>query len=302
LGQHYVARFYLKAWTDEGMLYRLNRTTGVIKKKGLGGVANEKLFYRLSRLTSQEIEFLDGALLEPCPEPLRSMQRQFLKLYTLAPNLRAKLTADQLDPNTKALLDDEIAMSGERHHSRIEGCLKPLVDLMLSGNTSFLSDPRRAADFLYAICIQFTRTKRAREAAIRILGTKYQGCDPKRIWDVSSHIVATSVARSLYVDRGGFRIVLVDNATATPFITADQPIINIHDAQDGRPPDKLEYYYPLSPSKAMFYLEAQNARCYGSNLSELAVNNFNILMMKNSYEQVYSDSAEYLEMIRRCDL
>ena len=42
---HYVPCFYLRAWTEGGRLYCLKR--GKIYQKGLRGVANERLFYKL---------------------------------------------------------------------------------------------------------------------------------------------------------------------------------------------------------------------------------------------------------------
>jgi hypothetical protein len=172
---------------------------------------------------------------------------------------------------------------------------------MLAGDASFFSDPAKTADFLYAICVQFTRTKRARQAAIRVLGSRRATFDAARIWDMAGHIVASSVGQSLYADRHNFRIVLLHDGTQTPFITADQPIINFRCDNDDNPPEKLGFYYPLSPTRAMLYVEAPNADSYEPRVGDVAANNFNIMMMRHSYEQVYSNSSDYLEVMRKCD-
>ena len=92
---------------------------------------------------------------------------------------------------------------------------------------------------------------------------------------------------------------VVDNPTDTPFITSDQPIINLHANSTGKTPDKLEFFYPLSPRKAVLLIESSNPARVEPSLSAFAVNSYNVLMLRNSYEQVFSNSAEYLETIKR---
>jgi hypothetical protein len=69
------------------------------------------------------------------------------------------------------------------------------------------------------------------------------------------------VADSLYRARNKYNIVLLDNETAIPFVTGDQPIINVHATfGSGVPPEKLELFYPLSPKRAMAMFESTTER------------------------------------------
>lgn len=298
MGQHSVPRFYLKPWTQNGELYYLNRTTGRIRHCGVRGVANERLFYRLEKLTPEEVDLIKRGLIEPCREPLRSIQLNFLRLYMFAPTLKASVDVNCIDPKLRSLLEDQIANAAEHYHKRIEDCLKPFIASMLKGDTNFYSDAKKVANFLYAISVQFTRTNRAKQAFDFKMSGKYGGCNPQRIWNVASHILATSVGHSLYIDRQQFKLLLLDNDTDTPFITGDQPIINLDADLSSKPPNKLEYFYPLSPKKAMLLVENSNPICAGS-VSQIAVNHYNVLIAKNSYEQVYSNRSDYLETIRK---
>jgi len=90
---------------------------------------------------------------------------------------------------------------------------------------------------------------------------------------------------------------LLDNDTDTPFITADQPIINLEATHTGKPPDRLEFFYPLSPRRAMLLLELLT-RQNDFPISAVSVNHYNMMMVQNSYEQVFSNSEEYLSSIR----
>lgn len=297
MGQHYVPRFYLKAWAHKNVLQYLNLRTGVIRAAGLKGIANERLFYKLHNLTPEEIEMIKGAIIAPCPEHLRKIQLRYLALFIRAPRLKARLETRSIDPDFNSALDDAIANAAEHSHKWIEDCLKRFIDCMLADNCSFYSSAKQAADFLFAICVQFTRTKQARQAAIARLGTKCKGCDAERLWNPTSQIIAMSVGESLYADRHRYKLVLVDNDTRTPFVTGDQPIINLHAKWTGEPPNKLEFYYPLSPRKAMLLLE-QGTPPPCQPLSDMAVNSYNVLMAKNAYEQMFSNSAEYLKTVR----
>jgi hypothetical protein len=261
------------------------------------GVANERLFYQLNDLTPEEVDLIEHALIEPCSERLRALHRDSLRLYTFAPKLKKHAKSVSSDPTLMSVLEDMIDNDAERHHCRIESLLEPFVSSMLAGDTSFYSDDKEAAKFLYAICLQFTRTKRAKQAAILRIGTKYKGCDARRVWDVIGFLLATSVGQSLYVDRKQFKLLLLDNNTDEPFITGDQPIINLHATPICDIPEKLEYYYPLSPRKAMLLLEVSNQT--HASVSAIAVNRYNILIAEHSYQQLYSNSEEYLVTLRK---
>jgi hypothetical protein len=114
---------------------------------------------------------------------------------------------------------------------------------------------------------------------------------------VLAPVAAMAVAHSLYIDKNKFKLVLLDNNTQTPFLTADQPIVNLHCNHTGKPPEKLELYYPHSPRKAMLMLESSSSRG-DFPLSGVSVNGYNLMMVKNSYQQVFSNSKEYLNSIK----
>jgi Protein of unknown function (DUF4238) len=112
--------------------------------------------------------------------------------------------------------------------------------------------------------------------------------------------VANNVGLSLYSDRKRHTVLLLDNATGVPFVTADQPVINIAAGpKDTAPPAKFELYYPLSPTKAMLLIEPlSNLLPDSSSVSETFVHLYNLRMAAHSYRQVFSDSARVLESIR----
>jgi hypothetical protein len=52
----------------------------------------------------------------------------------------------------------------KNYHCIIERGLIPALDDTLEGNTSFYSDPKACYEFLYAVYVQYFRTKKMRAA------------------------------------------------------------------------------------------------------------------------------------------
>jgi hypothetical protein len=112
-------------------------------------------------------------------------------------------------------------------------------------------------------------------------------------------MVGINVGRSLYAERKLHTIVLLDNPTDVPFITADQPVINIASVPfDTAPPKKFELYYPLSPMKAMLLVESGDAATADTSVSETFVRLHNLRIAAHAYRQVFSNAPEPLESIR----
>jgi hypothetical protein len=292
--QHYVSRAYLRAWSEDERIYCLRE--GKVFRPNLTGVACERFFYRLQDLTPEEARLIEKGFIEGTSEPLRTLQRNFLSLHVTAPRLR-KQVPENVDPTFVSTLERIIAEGHEDFHQQIEDSLLVFLRKMLAGDTDFYSDARQAAEFLYDLCVQFTRTKQIREAAVAQIGAKFRGCDVRRMMGALSHVLAMNFGQNLYLDRKKFKLLLINNKTDTPFITADQPIINLQGTHTGKPPEKLEFFYPLSPTRAMFLLESSSKRG-DFVLSDISVNSYNMMIIQNSYEQVFSDSKGYLESIK----
>lgn len=291
--QHYVFQAYLRPWAERGLIYCLRE--GQIFRPNLTGVACERFFYRFQDLTPEELQLIERVFSNHPSEGLKAAQKDFMSLYSFPTKLRGHLSGGA-DPRLLDALDKAIAEGEEDYHQKIEDSLLVFLKKMLEGNTDFYSDNEQSASFLYFLCVQYMRTKRVREAAVGQIGADFRGCDVRRMMSVLAPVAAMAVAHSLYIDKNKFKLVLLDNDTETPFLTADQPIVNLHYTHTGKPPEKLELYYPLSPRKAMFLLESSSSRG-DFPLSAVSVNNYNVMIVKNSYEQVFSNSQEYLNSI-----
>lgn len=292
--QHYVFQAYLKPWADHDLVYCLRE--GKVFQANLTKFACERFFYRLQDLTPSELRLVEEFFGKHPSEPLKVIQKRFLEVYLFPTRLREQL-GRSADPNLLSALERVIAQGQEDYHQRIEDDLLVFLQRMLAGDIGFYSDSVQAASFLYAICVQYTRTKRTIEASIDVIGSEFNGCNVRRVMGALSPLMAMAVGHSLFIDREKFKLVLVDNDSDTPFITADQPVVNLQAEYTRKPPEKFELFYPLSPKKAMLLLETSSKRGEFP-LGEVSVNNYNMMMAKNSCEQIFSNSEEYLNGIK----
>jgi hypothetical protein len=165
---------------------------------------------------------------------------------------------------------------------------------------SFYEDSKRAMDFIHGLFVQYFRTKAVKERALQKENVLFD--DMERVWDVLSHIMAIEAGGSFFIDRRNFQIVVLDNDTQVPFITSDQPIINmLTDGKSFDVPEKMELYYPLSPTQATLYLEKSTPTGkFNNQVSIDDAHRYNQIMLDHSSLRVFSNSEEYLMFLKEC--
>jgi Protein of unknown function (DUF4238) len=294
--QHYVFRHYLSAWAVNGSLWVRRRGVPKVFPAATEKVAVERHFYKLQPVTEPDVQLIRLLLLERVPYYVKERCEVLIHNFTM-PSL-IKEVINPTNPNLKEIsdwLDEHIINAEENIQCDMESQLMKGLDDMMNGKTDFYSDDDAAQEFIHAICFQYMRTKKLR-AGIEALPfpPPVPGADMKRCSNLYMLISAMVVADTIYRRRKQFRIVLLDNTSKTPFIAGDQPIVNTHATfREGIEPERLEFFYPLSPTRAMAFVDVSTER--PPVASEDEVERFNEMMVWHSHEQVFSDSREYLE-------
>lgn len=305
--QHYVFRSYLNPWSKNERIWCLRR--GQIFRSNLTGIACERFFYKSYPLTDEERDFVTKAVIEVegTPEPLKEVLYLLLDLYCFGHKAKEKLKSYAL--NIEPDQESELAMLSEKEHllntliengaedwlAGIEDDFLPFLLQMREGKTEFYADFKSAGKFMLGLCVQSARTKRLQEASLRVMGQKIGSRNTRHMMSVTAHLMSIRLSFNLFRDRTSFKLEIIENESDTPFITADQPVINLHGDADpaSAPPERLEFFYPISPKRAMVFLEKNTA--LPLKVGELSVNNYNVRLAQHSHEQIFSDSREYLE-------
>jgi hypothetical protein len=193
------------------------------------------------------------------------------------------------------IIDSLIELGAEDWIAGIEDDFLAFLEQLRGGKTAFYDVAATAMPFIFGLCVQFSRTKQVREAALRAMGPEIQGRRTLHMMSAMQHLMAIRISHSLNADRKSFKVEVIENESDTPFIATDQPLINLHgDADPTSPaPERLEFFYPLSPKRAMVFLEKDTF--IPLRLSGIAVNNYNVIMAQHSHEQIFSNSKEFLE-------
>jgi hypothetical protein len=105
---------------------------------------------------------------------------------------------------------------------------------------------------------------------------------------------SVNIGAALFSERKRRRLLLVRNPTIVPFVTGDQPVINLH-ATTPLPPTQLSFYYPISPTLALILSESDEEPVYSSgSLSPIQASQLNGQMLESSHSQVFGNSKEVL--------
>jgi hypothetical protein len=298
---HKVARFYLKSWDEKGRDSKHAQVfclqDGKVRLSNLKNIAAENYFYRLRQLNESDVKFIREIAITGSPEQLKPYHERLLCWFLLPHEIRHKIGNPYTDVTSQLAqnLDAMIVGMNERLHTSIEEDFKPFLEHMLNGDSGFYAEPPAAAKFLRGIAAQYLRTDLTKKAE-RIW--KSGGFEViERTANILVHIFSINLGFSLYADRERYKLVILENHTNIPFVTTDQPVINIAaNPSQTKPPDKFELYYPLSPTKAMLLVEPSSDH-FACNLSAMSVNVYNSHMAAHSYQQIYANSRHVLEAL-----
>lgn len=292
---HYVSQFYLRPWADGERVYCLRR--GHIRAIGLKDVAIERDFYQVRDLQPDDIQVLRRGVIEPSEAWAKPLHEHLLEIFArVAAFNRCLAQRPDVSNELRKAQAELISNLDEDYHSSIEHDLQIGLKSLLVGSTDFFSDVRIAGGFLRALALQSLRTKKRRQMMCGLVRIPIPGAAMERMWGPMIHMLAVNIGGSLLRDRHLFRIILLKNETQLPFITGDQPVININDDRDPRGiPSEIEFYYPLSPKSAMwFVLTSKAPKPRTLDLTEEEVRSYNARIANNHHEQLYANEEKAL--------
>lgn len=261
-------------------------------------IGQEKDFYKLKKLSKENVEFIKALAIDPSPEHLQKLNQGWIDMFNLVFKIRDFTDERGIkDPTLDKMLDEYIHNLEEDLHTSIENSSIKFLNAILNENLDFYKNDDDCIEFMHFICVQYMRTNNIKQSVIAAT-EQSKLVDIEDIWNVLTHILATNMGWSLYSDRKNLKLVLLSNSSDVSFITGDQPIINTYSTGKGNiePPTKLELYYPVSPVHAIMLTEKD---CYVSGekivLSINEVEEYNKHIVKQSHNQIYSNSKLDLE-------
>ncbi len=294
--QHYVWRFYLEAWAESGNFSCYFQDRQVVTRTQPKSIAAQRYFYEIPRLSEDDLIFLrlfnsfikDRRLRKLNDEFISNTQRAFkIQDHTRKRVLKNKTPSP--DKRGDQQFQRELL---ENFHSRIEHDNMENLKSLREGDSSFYAITDRRIKFIHFLCIQYFRTANM-QRRMGNMPSIVCGHDPKRTANIFNIILAHNTAASLIADHSYYKISILENHTTTPFITSDQPVINLFDCHKS---NDICFYYPIKPDIALiFSTETKN-----TNPTIYEIETLNCILYNKSHNQLFSNNTEYLkELVRR---
>jgi hypothetical protein len=292
--QHHVWQHYLESWSIDDRVWVCRE--GHIFNTSTENVAVERHFYKVYRLADDEINLI-RVILGDQRHPRAKEADNDLWFRLMAPvqivdqNRERISNIEEVDEH----IDVHLTNTLEDYHSENEGRFVPILKLIRNGDLSFLRDQSADIQFFHFVGLQYMRTKGVRERSIQITQEE-NGLDISRIWPILSIFLGSDLGLNLYLDRTRRQITLVGNCTGVPYVTSDQPVINL----DEKPTERFALYYPITPKIALLLSEVDEEPAFSTHtLTAEQVVRLNERMAVASHSQVVADREAALPSISR---
>ncbi len=265
-------------------------------KTDLMNVAQARYFYKLGEMTERDIAFLKS-MIEINKSPLiRSTAEAWVdaiqKIFQYKRHLISKGVGEHA---LSEFVDEASKQLGEDYQGLIERSGGKYLPLLLESSNFCISKDEEYIDFVFFVMNQYFRTSRIRENLKRNLEGALPGYVDRSMGAIIP-VMSTLVASTIAGKRGSLVPYLVENKTDVNFISGDQPVINTcaADVSFNEVVGSGEFYYPISPRKAVF-LSENDAYSTGEIVEPEVVRELNRKMVISAERQIFSVGESELE-------
>lgn len=299
---HYVWARYLKAWATRNDIHYITKK-GLPATDSVKGLARELGFYKITPFNDDDLLYI-RTISKLASDDLQSLHMGFLENFIAISNVlksRSKYHHADTDLASQILQFNIL----EDMHGKIEREAWPLISELRRGNIDLLIDQHQRSYFCFYIAQQLIRTKAVRDksfdASSRNL-PEFVTSAMRRNWWFVSFMLGINLGKGL-LETPKDRHFLIENKTGKPFITSDRPVVNVHSCLKvtlpDNPPEKLDLYYPLSPTHAYMINDSEDY----SHLKEMVtiedVAHLNKCMAETCGETVYGATRESILQVRQ---
>ncbi|HPS57858.1 MAG TPA: DUF4238 domain-containing protein [Spirochaetota bacterium] len=218
---------------------------------------------------------------------MKNFNENWITIFTNIFEVRNKIIKSGIENiEHDEMIDILINNLEEEYHSLIENMAMKYIDQLRSDQYEFYSIDESNSEFNIYICIQYFRTENRKEKLLEGISKK-ENINIENIWNVLRIIMATNMAALLSINKEHWELIFLKNENDIAFITGDQPVINLA-AKHGEKTERLELYYPITPTSAIIIKRKTNQRVKEKYLSESEVIYYNNQIKNNSYQQIYA--------------
>jgi hypothetical protein len=304
---HHVWAEYLRRWSSNGRDVHYTTAKGNIVCDSVKGLAMEKHFYQIEPLNDSHIKVIKGFSALSPDDNLQKLHMSYLNDFLLRQYLEQKYKQSgvELEDAEKILHATKCNML-EDLHSAHENEVQPIISALASRKLEILSDPKNLMLFVQFFGHQISRTKTFKDTCIAGISGSNSNTDISiaaimdECWWFLSYMFGMNIGADLYATRKVDKHCLLVNDTETPFITSDQPIVNVHELLQHdviKPPndEQCDFYYPISPQVAYMINKSDRFQRGIVEVSNDIVNELNIKVARKANVSIISNSTDSLK-------
>lgn len=295
---HYVWANYLTRWGSGTRNVFYTTKTGRIAHDSVRGIVVEDFFYKITPLNHKQIEVIKGYS-QLSPDHLQrhhvSYLNDFLKMqHDEAVYRKSGIRIQEVEQHLHALKCNLLENLHASHESKAGPVLAALADEQLD----VLLDKTHMIEFMAFFGHQISRTKTFRDSVIQALprrnATEIDMVEAMaHAWWFLSYMFGMNIGYDLYVGRNYAKHALLINDTRVPFITSDQPVVNVHSCvseTEFAAPEYSDLYYAISPRVAYIICDSDRFARGRNVVDEVTVVELNTKVAAQAKTHIIGDS------------
>lgn len=304
--QHHVWANYLLRWGRGTNNVHYTSKKGKLAHDSVKGIVVDDYFYKMTPLSDENIEVIKyiSSSSPPFMQKIHmSFLNNFLVVQRIVEQYRALGIKDEKGDQIAHAL--ECNMMENLHSLHETGILSTLSELA-EEKYEVLNEPRNMRELLLFIGLQFARTKTFRDGAIRIANTsdtdEAMSKTMSHAWWFISYMFGMNIGSTLYKRANSSTHTLLINNTNKPFITSDQPVINVHPSvteSDLSTPEMVDLYYPISPRVSLLICESKRFHSGRQAVDSLFVDELNSRIAKQALTHIIGDTKEAISPYKK---
>ncbi|HCE2119136.1 TPA: DUF4238 domain-containing protein [Vibrio parahaemolyticus] len=315
---HHVWANYMRRWAldNKNVFYTTKNNKHIIREDSVKNIAVERHFYRVQPLTREHVEVIKGWS-SKSPKDLHELHMSYLSDFLKMQYMESVYNQSGIKDEIAEKMIEAWKCNGiENYHTAHEDEVQDTLKALANRDLTVLDDDDNMIHFMQFFGHQIARTKNFKDTIDASQGLSRHGLDKaieeqvqymakltQECWWFISYMFGMSIGRSLYLDRKDDFHCLLINETDTPFITSDQPIVNVHQAltDEIKPPEDREcdFYYPISPSVAYMVNKSNRFPRGKVQVSVDIVEEMNTKLAKKANFHIIGDSEESLKPYKK---
>ncbi|ALS97330.1 DUF4238 domain-containing protein [Lacimicrobium alkaliphilum] len=313
---HHIWAHYLKHWSLDDLNVWYTTKKGNYRCDSVYGLAAERDFYKINFLNDEDVRFIRN-FSSKSPDELRQIHNGYLNDFCIAS--RAAKLAETMQPpeHIKQRLEAFQYNVLENLHGSHETDVIEILACLNRGDISVFETSESRVKFKQFFAMQMTRTKSFKKKAMSFAVDResferhpnppfsfetYSQLMEKNWWFLS-YMFGMNIGANLTATQHDDKQVLLINETSQPFITSDNPIINVHESMkkipEGQAPQYMDAFYPLSPKYAYMI---NNSDRYPSGKVSITRDEalvFNVEMAARAEEHLFAQTESQLKEVKR---